>query len=497
MNSKKNEKQRVVAYTRVSTKSEAQLHSFEYQNEYYKNKIEQNPNYEFCGIYADHGISGRSIKKRSQFLQMIKDCNDGKIDIIYTKSVARFSRNTEELLDICANLREKEVRVIFEKENIDTYDSTSKLLLAIAAGVAEYDLKIISENQKWSARKRFAKGYISIGNHILGYKLDKKTNSLQVIEKEAETVKLIYKLYLSGYGKQKIAFKLKELGIEPTAKAEYWNTNSIDYILRNERYTGNSLQQKTVSDNGVCKLNIGLAKQYYIVNSHEAIISQEDYDKVQKMLKERAEANPKKIPMGHYDFSSKITCGECGSGYVHKFNNTNKPYRSEIWVCPRQNKLGNKVCNCTRIKDDVLKEKFVKCYNNFVENGYQGNVLDSLNAKMKELLDYEQELISLRVTHMIQVADYNKEVAKIREEVNETRKKIEKEKAINITKADYVKIEEYDKSKVDKFLESVTITKNCIKFTFYNGAWSMIPYTNGKAGNKKGWLDKKKQNGGK
>lgn len=181
-----------IAYIRVSTKSDAQMHSYEYQLDYWQKYIGMKPGQKFGGIYADYGISGKSMAKRPQLLQLLADARKKKFNVVYVKSVSRFARNTEDLLNMVRELRDLGIRVYFEKENIDTFDPTSEVFLTIAASIAENDLKIYSENQKWSIRKKYQEGYIRIGTKILGYRMDKKTNTLIKVESEAETVRYMY-----------------------------------------------------------------------------------------------------------------------------------------------------------------------------------------------------------------------------------------------------------------------------------------------------------------
>lgn len=482
-------KKKAVAYTRVSTNSSAQVHSYEYQNEYWQNTITHNPNYEFSGIYADRGISGSAVAKRPQLLKMLEDARKRKFDVIFTKSVARFARNTEELLNTVRELRDLGIKVIFEKENIDTFDPSSEVFLTVAAAVAENDLRIYSENQKWSIREKYKNGFISIGNRILGYRMDNETNTLIVVPEQAETVKRIFELCLQGYGIIPISKILTQEGRKSIDGEVRWGRGAVRYILSNEKYKGCSLTQKTVTDFGVCRPNKGQAKKYYMEDTHEPIVSKEEFDKAQEALRERATDAITGKPQPKYPFSHKVICGVCGSGYSHKVQNPNKSWRSEIWVCQNQHRNGQEACTCTRIKNGVLIEKFIDCYNEFIEKKYEGNRTCELRVELQRLLEQERELVALRVNHMINLSDYNGEIEQLRGEIESVKVELSKHELNNLKRSDYKKIQQFDEEKVEKFIDKVIIHNNVVTFRFVNGVEISRPYTNGQAGNQKGWMD--------
>lgn len=484
---------KAVAYTRVSTKSDAQVHSYAYQNEYWEETISSNPDYKFCGIYADQGISGRAIAKRPQFLKMMEDAKKQKFDIVFTKSVARFGRNTEELLSAVRELRDEGVKVIFEKEQIDTFDPDAKLFLTVAAAVAENDLRIYSENQQWSIRKKFADGYISIGSNMLGYRMNKETNTLEIEPNGAETVKIIFKLYLNGMGIAGIVKKLTEFGRCNIHGNLIWSEGSIRYILSNEKYMGCALVQKTVTSFGKCIRNKNDAPQYFIEDTHEPIISKEDFNRVQELLYDRT-AKPligKEKPT--YPFSGKIACGNCGKTYVHKINNVGKAWETPIWICRTKAHAGMAKCANTSIKDSVLKEKFVECYNEFVTKRHEGIAEQNLKDRLSQLLSQEQELNALKVNRLIELSEYRVEMDKIKQEIQTQKNEIAKMQTRKIAKFEYTQITEFDESKVEKFIDKVTIYPGVVTFTFINGASLSRPYSNGQPGNQTGWQDKKRR----
>lgn len=479
--------EKAVAYIRVSTKSDSQLHSYEYQLEYWKNKIESEDNKILVSVYQDYGISGRSIHKRPQLLKLLEDAKKHEFSIVYTKSVSRFARNTTELLEMVRTLREENVKVIFEKENIDTFDPSAELYLTIAASVAENDLKIYSENQRWSYKERFKKGYIW-ANKMLGYRMNNETNTLEVVEDEAKIVKKIFELYISGYGITKICKILQSENLINTKGTMTWSKSAIRYIISNEKYKGCSLNQKSVYVNGIKQLNKGYEKQYYIEDSHKAIISKEVFDKVQKIIYERASKN--QLGRGiipPYPFTGKIYCGICGHKYHHRFNNTNKSWRVAIWSCKNKQDNGKIVCASTDIKETVLKEKFIEAYNEFITTNRFTSEEQVLQDKVKILIEEETELKKLKINRMIENIDYDKEIKEIHQEIEEINNALLKYSLKNITKKDLQTISIFDEDKVDKFINKVIITRYKVKFIFINGIEIEKEYSNGQSGNKKGW----------
>ena len=482
-----------VAYIRVSTKSDAQLHSYDFQLDYWKKYIQNQVNQEFGGIYADYGISGRTMNNRKQLLRMLKEAKEGKFNIVYVKSVSRFARNTEELLTTVRELRELGVRVYFEKENIDTFDKTSEVFLTIAASIAENDLKIYSENQKWSIRKRYQKGFITVGPKILGYKMDKETNTLIIEPDQAETVKYIYDLYMQGLGVEKLAKRLTNEGRTNAEGKVKWSRGSVKYVLTNEKYKGDSLMNKTICVNGKCIKNKGQERKYYQEKIHEPIVSDELFDAVQKEMHRRGSDKLRDRVNEIYPFTGKIICGSCGRNYIHKVNNIGKPYQSDIWICHTQAFDGVKGCPNLRIKDEVLKAKFIECYNEFVSVKQDNDLVIKYKQELGKWISLEDDLTALKVNRMIPLDDYNTEISKIRSEIKVLNEKIASYEMRGISKADYTPITEFDETKVEKFIDHVTILDKTVKFTFINGVEIVREYNNGRAGNQKGWLDRKQE----
>lgn len=256
---------KVAAYCRVSTELEQQESSYEAQVEYYTNKIEENQNWKNAGIYADDGKSATNTKKRDDFNTMIKDALDGKIDMILTKSVSRFARNTVDALTTIRQLKEKNVAVVFEKEGVNTLDGTGEILLTILSSLAQEESRNISENTRWGVVRRFEKGQVIV-NHskFMGYTKNDK-GELVIIPEEAEVVRLIFRLYLEGYSTAKISEYLEEKGIKTATGKDKWNATVIAKMIRNEKYMGDALLQKTYTVDFMTKkkvVNNGIVPQY-------------------------------------------------------------------------------------------------------------------------------------------------------------------------------------------------------------------------------------------
>ncbi|MDO4515003.1 MAG: recombinase family protein [Lachnospiraceae bacterium] len=307
-------KLRVAAYVRVSTSHEEQLTSLKAQKEHYEGAIKSNPAWEFAGIYVDEGISGTKIAKREALLDLLDDCESGKIDRVITKSISRFARNTTDCLMMVRKLTGLGIYLFFEKENIDTEHMDSELLLSIMSSLAESESKSISENAKWSINRRMKRGTYKMGTVPYGYRKD--GDQILIDPKEADLVREIFQMSLMGYGCSKIANILNDRNI-PTKKGCRWHHSTIGSMLRNEFYAGDFLMQKTYMDEGFHRrVNYGEKDMYMIQDHHEALVSHEDFDRANQMMQERGKGckfveknHAKAIPTA---FSKKLICGECG-----------------------------------------------------------------------------------------------------------------------------------------------------------------------------------------
>lgn len=291
-------KLRVAAYCRVSTGSDAQLESLDTQKTYFENYINSRNDWELAGIYYDDGISGTNTKKRAEFNRMIDECMAGNIDMIITKSISRFSRNTLDCLKFIRLLKDKNIPVFFEKESINTMDAKGEVLLTIMASLAQQESQSMSQNIKPGLQYRYQQGHVQINHkHFLGYTKDADGN-LVIDPEQAETVKRIYREYLEGYSMDKIATGLMADGILTGAGKAKWWTSTINKILRNEKYIGDALLQKTYTTDFLSKTRIknnGTVPQYYVEGNHEAIIPKEIFMQVQEELVRRRVVIP--VPM--------------------------------------------------------------------------------------------------------------------------------------------------------------------------------------------------------
>ena len=360
-------KKRVAAYARVSTELEEQQSSFQAQVNYYTDYIKRREDWEFAGMYTDDGISGTDMRKRDGFNHMIKDALAGKIDLIITKSVSRFARNTVDSLTTVRKLKAQGIEVYFEKENIWTLDSKGELLITIMSSLAQEESRSISENVTWGQRKRFAAGKSSVAySHFLGY--DRGKDGKMIINPEqAEVVRKIYRMFLSGFTYHSIAKKLTEEGIPTPAGKTTWHPSAIRSILTNEKYKGDALLQKRFTVDFLTKKvknNEGEVPQYYVEGDHEAIITPAAFDMVQHEIAARRKHGARHS--GVSIFSSKIRCGECGGWYGAKVWHSTDRYRRVIYQCNRKFKGGN--CHTPYVTEDQIKELFIKAMNQLIAN---------------------------------------------------------------------------------------------------------------------------------
>ena len=388
----------MAAYCRVSTDQLEQLSSYEAQVAYYTTFISNNPDYELAGICADEGISGTNTKKREQFYKMIEDCKAGKIDIIITKSISRFARNTLDTLNYVRQLKDLGIGVIFEKENINTLDSKGEVLLTILSSLAQDESRSISENSTWGIRRRFEQGKLFINvTKFLGYDKDEE-GDLVINEKQAKIVKRIYTEYLYGKGPNRIARELEEEGVPNWNGKSKWYESSIRNMLSNEKYKGDALLQKTYTVNFLTKKRVknnGEIPQYYVEESHPPIIDKEMWEAVQLEMERRKayaqEHRLQKVDYGLKDnpFAGKVICGQCGSAFGRKvWNSTDERLRRFIWRCNKKYEVkGKKSCTNKHIDDKVLYHVFVNAFNAMVENK------DYFIDKWKEGLKSENVLV--------------------------------------------------------------------------------------------------------
>lgn len=381
-------RRKVAGYARVSTDHEEQLSSYEAQLAYYTDYIQKHQDWEFVGMYADEGISGTGIKKRKGFQSMVDDALAGKIDLIVTKSVSRFARNTVDSLTTIRKLKEHGIEVYFEKENIYTLDSKGEFLITLMSSLSQEESRSISENTTWGLRQRFAAGKASIPySRFLGY--DKGPNDSWIInEEQAETVKEIYKLFLQGLSYAGIARQLiKEERTGATGRVT-WPVNTIKNILTNEKYKGDALLQKSFTTDFLTKkmkVNEGEVPQFYVKEHHPAIIDPDTFDLVQAEMLRRSRTGKRYSAVNI--FSSKIVCGDCGNYYGRKIWHSNDAYRKVVWRCnykyrEHHIKKGNG-CRTPTLSEDEIKEAFVKAMNKYIGN--KDEIIGNFEAAQKML----------------------------------------------------------------------------------------------------------------
>lgn len=377
---------RVAAYARVSTLTDEQYTSYEAQVSYYKKFIQERNDWTYINVYADEGLSGTSTKKRTQFTQMISDALEGKIDLIITKSISRFARNTLDTISFVRKLKDKGIEVYFEKENLWSLDPKSELILTIMASIAQEESRSISQNVTWGKRVSFQQGKVSFAyKNFLGYK--KVDDKLVIDEDQAVIVRLIYRMFLvEGKTASGIANYLKAQHIKTPAGKTNWTKNTVNSILTNEKYKGDALLQKTYTENylehKVVK-NDGQIPKYYVENNHPAIIDRDTWDQVQIEIKRRENIGV------HYSstdiFASKLICGDCGGFYRKKKWHSNSKYSRFIYQCNRKFEKGKPKCQTPNLTEEEIKLKFIEEYNLTMKD--KQRIIDDTNEVIKVLTD--------------------------------------------------------------------------------------------------------------
>ncbi len=341
------QKKKVAAYARVSSGKDAMLQSLSAQINYYSNMIQSRNDWLFAGVYADEAKSGTK-ENRPEFQRMLTDCKDGKINMIVTKSISRFARNTVTLLQTVRKLKDIGVAIFFEEQNINTLTADGELMLTILASYAQEESLSVSENQKWRIRNNFSKGKTCDGT-IYGYRLDK--GFYIIVPNEEIVVKRIFEEYLSGFGHLKIANRLNEDGIKSRFGGK-WNSSVIRHMLSNFTYTGSLILQKTFRENHITKkklINNGELPRYYAEDTHKAIIDKATFEQVQKETDKRRNKYYKPCNNKKYPFSGLLKCANCGKNYKRKTTASRVD-----WICSTYNKSGKKYCASKQIPEKTL-----------------------------------------------------------------------------------------------------------------------------------------------
>ena len=412
-------KLRVAAYCRVSTSSIEQISSYEAQKQYYTTNVTSNPEWELVDIYADEGISGTSKEKRSEFLRLISDCEQMKIDLVITKSISRFARNTTDCIETVRKLKALGIAVQFEKENINTMSAESELVLTILSSIAAEESKSISQNIKWSNQKRASEGKpMRLGNKLLGYEYNDKKEFV-IVPEEAKTIRFIFDSYINGKSHGVIASELMEKGVKTATERLKWTICAVKSIIINEKYVGDFLIGKyyTTEDGSFkSKKNYGQAPQYYVKDHHPAIIPRELFEKAQSVLAQRRkqygiDMNDIDKYNNRYVFSKKSFCGECGCRLTRVITGDNRYKRYVTWHCAHY-KDGTE-CKTTGIVEEKVHSAFIKLFNTLYCNyekiltpfardtkkllslTHENAALTALEERIKELMEEERVLLQL------------------------------------------------------------------------------------------------------
>lgn len=370
---------RVAAYCRVSSDSADQKHSYAAQIRKYTEEIGQHDGWELVDIYADEAVTGTRMDKREDFNRMMADCRKGRIDKVLVKSISRFARNTKDCLAALRELMSLGVTVYFEKENINTETLTTELMVSVSGALAQQESVSIGQNQRQSYKRRMERGEFITCKAPYGYRL-KDGKNLEICTEEAAVIQMIFTRYLSGKSTEEIAGELTAMGLRTRDGKEQWNVFSIAYILRNEKYIGDTLCQKTLATDSfpfVKKRNEGEKDQYYVTVTHPAIISQDDFERANRLLQRRSVAKGK---MKQYPLSKIICCGQCGSIFSRK--ETKSGYVT--WACRTHNYQAQK-CPMGRISETEIYAAFVRMYNKLKR--HEGIILKPALAQLRDLND--------------------------------------------------------------------------------------------------------------
>jgi len=339
---------KVAAYARVSSGKDAMLQSLSAQISYYNDLIQKEPSWEYVGVYADEAMTGTK-DDRAEFQRLLADCRNGKIDMVLTKSISRFARNTVTMLEAVRELKDLNVDVYFEKENIHSISGDGELMLSILASFAQEESLSVSENCKWRIRKRFAEGELVNLRFMFGYRI--ANGEIGIDPDQAEIVHMIFDDYISGMGCPSIAKKLREMDV-PRPRGGTWNSERVAEIIKNEKYAGNALLQKKYVEDHLSKTvvrNKGELPRYYAEGTHAAIIDETTFRQAQEIMAQNRILNARKKDARQYPFTSKIACGKCGKKYKRKVSRGRM-----YWNCSTYLELGKEKCHSKQIPEDIL-----------------------------------------------------------------------------------------------------------------------------------------------
>lgn len=504
---------RVAAYCRVSTDQEEQESSYEAQISYYTEKIGKNNDWQMAGIFADEGITGTQAKKRPEFLKMIRLCRQRKIDMVLTKSLSRFARNTVDSLNYIRELKALGIAVIFEKENINTLETDTEMMLTIMSCFVQAESESISKNVSWGIRQSFKNGNVPMQYaRLLGYKKGDGGNA-EIIPDEAEVVREIYRCYLDGMSMNLIADRLNAKGLTTKGSGSPYRKAVVQRILTNEKYTGDALLQKTYVTDCITKKtrkNNGELPMYLVKNHHEPIISRDDFNRVQEEMARRAAKRAiadklTKTEQGKYSakyaLSELLICGECGEHY-RRVTWTAKGFKEIKWRCVSRIQYGKKKCHSSPTVDEqALHRAIVSAINDFCT--VKDDVAKALRESITEVLDPNQngsiqaaqqriDELARNMDELIKLATVPEtaenamsDIAKFSEEMKMLREFIETEKAkqtevqhgsnelsnvLQRLEKENFTLTEYDDIVTRQLIEQITVdTKNTITVRFKGG----------------------------
>ena len=432
---------KVAAYARVSTNSDEQYTSYEAQVSYYSKLIQDRPDWEYTTVYADEGLSGTTTRRRAEFNRMIKDALNGKINLIITKSISRFARNTLDTISYVRKLKSKGIEVFFEKENLWTLDPKSELILTIMASIAQEESRSISQNVTWGKRVGFQQGKVSFAyKSFLGYK--KEEDGIVIDEDQAEVVRMIYRMFLvEGKTATGIANYLKTQSIKtPTGKNANWSKNGVMSILTNEKYKGDALLQKTYTVNYLehkIAVNNGQIPQYYVENNHPAIIDKETWEEVQVEIARRKDLGRQYSSSDI--FASKLICKDCGGFYGKKKWHSTSKYSKFIYRCNNKYHKHKEKCQTPNLTEDDIKDKFITAYNIILEDRERiiedaneivelltntealDNKIQELNAELIVIAELVEKLVKDNSKTNSSTDDYNSKYEEFKKRYEDTK----------------------------------------------------------------------------
>lgn len=489
---------RVAAYCRVSSNSEDQQHSYAVQIRYYTEYIGQHEGWELVDIYADCGLTGTRMEKREDFNRLLADCRKGKIDKVLVKSLSRFARNTRDCLVAMRELMSLGVSIQFEKENIDTASLTSELMVSVSSSLAQEESVSISRNLRTSYHRRMERGEFITCKAPFGYRMPDGKN-LEVYEPEAQVVRDIYRRYLTGESTSDIAACVSALGMRTRDGHTVWTANGINYILRNEKYIGDALCQKTLATDTfpfVKKRNEGEKDKYYVDSTHPAIIPKETFEQTQRLLKSRSRCLDG--PQKRYPFTKRIICGICGCTFVRKETQTGHV----AWSCLTHIQNAS-ACPTGRIPELEICEAFVRMYNKLRK--YEGVILRpalnqwkalddamqrdnpemlALNRAIAEAAERSLNITKLQTAGLLDAAICTSKLRDIETELEELRRKrrnllrneqveIQAEafrQTVQVIQAGPEKLDQFDVALFLDMVESITAeSKTRVRFRLYGG----------------------------